>query len=78
MDDALLKCYRQREWRIIPGFVVGGICYCTPLTAAAQKEKLLATDERFWGSKFPDAGSNTRRVDEAFIIENVMGNTFQS
>jgi len=72
-EDALLQYYRQREWRIIPGLSVGGTQYCKPITASEQKEKLLAIDERFWGTQFPDGSSNHRRVDDAFFIADFEG-----
>jgi hypothetical protein len=68
IHDELLAYYRQREWRILPGWNVDGIPHGRELRPE-EKKKLLEIDGGFWSREVKDASGTFRRVDQAFIID---------
>jgi hypothetical protein len=68
LHDELMAYYRQREWRLVPGFAAGGTENARRLSEA-EKKMLISTDERFWTRELRDERGSFRRVDEAQVIE---------
>ena len=72
IHDSPLSYYRQREWRIIPGFVADG----TPNVRRAndcEKKFLLEFDNQFWTREIVDDKGSFRRIEEAHVIDAFQG-----
>jgi hypothetical protein len=75
-DDAIhdqqLAYYRQREWRMIPGFAAGGVGNSRTLSDP-EKNTLAEIDPNFWLRELQDDKGRFRRIDEAHVIEKLGG-----
>jgi hypothetical protein len=72
IHDDMLSYYRQREWRIVGGFLFNGVAHGRPLTDI-EKDRLLAIDERFWSREISDDQGAFRRIDETIVIDQFEG-----
>ena len=76
LHDELMTYYRQREWRMIPGFAAGGRPNYSQLSDS-EKKMLVAIDERFWMRELSDDHGSFRRIDEANVIERLQNKPVQ-
>jgi hypothetical protein len=60
--DESLAYYRQREWRIVDGFVSKGSPLTRPLVDA-EKKRLIEIDQQFWNGTICYSNNKKRRVD---------------
>lgn len=77
MHDELLAYYRQREWKIIPGFSKDGE-ELGRLLRDEEKQDLYRIDERFWSRKIADDKGEFCRVDEARVIDSFHGRPIEA
>jgi hypothetical protein len=77
LHDELLSYYRQREWRVIPGFATGGIEQARRLESS-EKEMLLKIDGQFWSKVLSDDKGMFQRIDEAYVIDKFNGKPIES
>jgi len=72
IHDSLLEYYRQREWRLVSGLVVGGTNQSRLLTET-EKQTLVSLDARFWTKEISDDRESFRRIDDAMVIQEFEG-----
>lgn len=72
IHDKQLEYYRQREWRLCAGLAFERKPQSRLLTDA-EKQTLLAIDDRFWSKEVSDGNTSLRRIDHAQVIDSFEG-----